>query len=279
MTPYSRSYLNQFIQRDTIVPNPRNPLEWNRYIYTQDNPINYTDPSGKARSSPNNSDLNQCVSSQQLQGVETSVRNDVCKMIPELETAGFYADMPDEEHITAGYRDPKLAHRLSTAYHIIHDLITVDDLKKNPVDLDGTTWYKDEWNYLFPDCPGVNIVIDWLRDVRIKQNASAQVPSEYYNSSFSTWVGIWRIQSPAYALEGYTSGNSSRLPNSNNPTISKHVLGVAVDIGNGLINPNLEWSQAIDNIARKFNLARPYHQLKIDYANIVIDEWWHFERP
>jgi hypothetical protein len=196
-------------------------------------------------------------------------------MIPELERAGFYADMPDEEHITSGYRDPELAHRLSTAYHIIHDLISINDLQKNPVDLDGTTWYRDEWKYLFPDCPDINIVIDWLRDRRIKQNASAQVPPEYYNSSFS----VGGIQSPAYALEGYESSDPYRLPNSSSPTISKHTLGVAVDIGVGLINPNLKWTQEIDDIARKYNLIRPYRQFKIDYANVEIDEWWHFERP
>jgi RHS repeat-associated protein len=40
------SYLNQFIQPDTIVPDPRIPEGWNKYLYTRDNPVNYTDPSG-----------------------------------------------------------------------------------------------------------------------------------------------------------------------------------------------------------------------------------------
>jgi len=38
--------LGRFIQADTIVPNPRNPQSFNRYAYTYNNPINYTDPSG-----------------------------------------------------------------------------------------------------------------------------------------------------------------------------------------------------------------------------------------
>lgn len=39
-------YLNRFLQRDTIVPNPRIPADWNRWAYVRNNPINYTDPSG-----------------------------------------------------------------------------------------------------------------------------------------------------------------------------------------------------------------------------------------
>jgi RHS repeat-associated protein len=44
---YYNVYLNQFIQPDTIVPDPRTPADWNRYAYTRNNPINFTDPSGQ----------------------------------------------------------------------------------------------------------------------------------------------------------------------------------------------------------------------------------------
>lgn len=44
-------------------------------------------------------------------------------------------------------------------------------------------------------------------------------------------------------------------------------------------DPNTLWDPRIDNIARQYNLVRPYRNLKLDYANMIINEWWHFERP
>ena len=37
--------LGRFAQADTIVPDPYNPLDWNRYAYARYNPVNNTDPS------------------------------------------------------------------------------------------------------------------------------------------------------------------------------------------------------------------------------------------
>ncbi|MDX9993406.1 MAG: RHS repeat-associated core domain-containing protein [Anaerolineales bacterium] len=39
-------YITQFSQPDTIIPNPGNSLDWNRYSYARYNPLKYTDPSG-----------------------------------------------------------------------------------------------------------------------------------------------------------------------------------------------------------------------------------------
>jgi RHS repeat-associated protein len=38
--------LGRFTQPDALVPNPGNPLDWDRYTYVRNNPIKYTDPSG-----------------------------------------------------------------------------------------------------------------------------------------------------------------------------------------------------------------------------------------
>ncbi len=43
--PYAPA-LGRFLQADTIVPDPGNPQSLNRYSYTLNNPLKYTDPSG-----------------------------------------------------------------------------------------------------------------------------------------------------------------------------------------------------------------------------------------
>lgn len=43
---YYEPELGRFTQPDTIVPNPYNPQDLNRYSYCNNNPINYTDPTG-----------------------------------------------------------------------------------------------------------------------------------------------------------------------------------------------------------------------------------------
>ena len=43
---YYDPLLGRFIQADTIIPNPANPQSLNRYAYTLNHPLRYTDPSG-----------------------------------------------------------------------------------------------------------------------------------------------------------------------------------------------------------------------------------------
>ncbi len=38
--------LGRFAQADTLIPGAGNPLAWDRYAYTRNNPLRYTDPSG-----------------------------------------------------------------------------------------------------------------------------------------------------------------------------------------------------------------------------------------
>jgi hypothetical protein len=40
------SYINHFLQPDSLIPNPSNPQAWNRYSYVGNRPINFNDPTG-----------------------------------------------------------------------------------------------------------------------------------------------------------------------------------------------------------------------------------------
>ncbi len=44
--------LGRFLSADTIVPNPANPQDYNRYAYVRNNPVRYIDPSGHVCSDP-----------------------------------------------------------------------------------------------------------------------------------------------------------------------------------------------------------------------------------
>ena len=44
--------IGRFIQADSIVPAPGNPQSLNRYAYVYNNPLRYSDPSGRMGSLP-----------------------------------------------------------------------------------------------------------------------------------------------------------------------------------------------------------------------------------
>jgi RHS repeat-associated protein len=43
---YYSSNLGRFVSPDTMVPDPQNPQNFNRYAYVLNNPLKYSDPSG-----------------------------------------------------------------------------------------------------------------------------------------------------------------------------------------------------------------------------------------
>ncbi len=45
-------YLNHFTQPDSIVPDPSNSQDWDRYSYARNNPVRYNDPSGHCSTRP-----------------------------------------------------------------------------------------------------------------------------------------------------------------------------------------------------------------------------------
>ncbi len=61
---YYHPQLGRFVSPDSIVPEPGNPQSYNRYSYSYNDPVNYTDPSGHCAGNPdgvgNSFDENLC---------------------------------------------------------------------------------------------------------------------------------------------------------------------------------------------------------------------------
>jgi RHS repeat-associated protein len=53
--------LGRFVSADTVVPNPANPQDLNRYAYVRNNPLSYTDPSGHCVKGDTNCEYEACV--------------------------------------------------------------------------------------------------------------------------------------------------------------------------------------------------------------------------
>ena len=56
---YYDPLLSRFSSADSIVPQPGNPQDWDRYAYTRNNPVDLSDPSGHR---PCEGDLDECLS-------------------------------------------------------------------------------------------------------------------------------------------------------------------------------------------------------------------------
>jgi RHS repeat-associated protein len=71
--------LGRFISADTIVPDARNPQAFNRYSYTSNNPIRYSDPSGHCegdKNDPNNPDAGCWAMINQIEGTYSNIHID-----------------------------------------------------------------------------------------------------------------------------------------------------------------------------------------------------------
>ena len=71
MTKTYSPYINHFIQPDSIIPNPANPQSLNRYSYANNNPLNYTDPTGHFQQVANSSTClgDHCATVEELDGL------------------------------------------------------------------------------------------------------------------------------------------------------------------------------------------------------------------
>ena len=84
------AYLNRWIQPDSIIPDPGNSLDWDRYSYVRNNPIKYTDPSGH--------DVDCAVGETEcrdLVDAEKAYRDDMIERYGEK----YYQDVARQDHL------------------------------------------------------------------------------------------------------------------------------------------------------------------------------------
>src|SRR5574340_710217 len=90
--------LGRLVQPDSLIPNPGNPMDWDRYAYVRNNPVNYNDPSGNKACDGENSggavcdqvtknDLNQLLSFQYSWSI-TNIKKWTTRMIEKLFQVG-----------------------------------------------------------------------------------------------------------------------------------------------------------------------------------------------
>ena len=60
---YYMPEIGRFISADTVVPEPKNPQNFNRYAYALNSPVNFTDPSGHCINNyePGSADMDTCL--------------------------------------------------------------------------------------------------------------------------------------------------------------------------------------------------------------------------
>jgi len=169
-------------------------------------------------------------------------------------------------------------------------LVSIEDLRKTPKDLDNIVWYKQEWDVLF--CLSQDIHLDPTKRLQwigyfyylVKKNASDQAEDIQLGGMISGYIftPFGFVRDVSYAAEGYEVGNPKRLPNSPYPKISNHIDGLAVDIGKGTTLRDDVWRDTnlteIDRIAQAHRLKRPLNTNDfVDYTDAEKAEWWHFE--
>ena len=89
---YYDQHKGRFLAADTIIPNPANPADYNRYSYVRNNPINYNDPTGHC---PSNSEcyeeaMRYVAGAPALSGCSETTGYDVgCRVSVDGQTVGF----------------------------------------------------------------------------------------------------------------------------------------------------------------------------------------------
>ena len=194
------------------------------------------------------------------------LREQAGKFIQALVSDG---SLRPESYVRCQVRPPSIAHRYSTAYHIVAGQVPLDRLIHYPTDLDGNIWFRPEWLLLARLEADGDAYLNAVIQCNAASNCRETWSAEWHEFVGRTATLRWPVL--GYALEGYPADSPQRRPNVETIPMSKHVSGMAVDIALHLDSLPDFWDPHIDAVAQEFGLHRPYPQ------SCKHPEYWHFE--
>jgi len=261
--------LGRFVSADTLVPNPADPQQLNRLAYVRNNPLRFIDPSGHYlfEDKDNTASYTPSQKAPTIQPTKqyTLTYDGESHPVPDkrwTKFSDFLTELVQRRYmenirIVQIFRPPEEAHRYSTAYSIQQHRVDPQVLQDHPIDLDGNVWLKDGWRY--GHYQSEQCVDEPALCAATMFNAGLKGAWSDF-----TCEGLYCYPMANLAHEGYPHGDPRRLPNNDSVPMSKHVIGMAIDIeGNWLINA---WSREVDILAAEYGFSRP-----------IANEHWHFE--
>ncbi len=107
--------LGRFLRVDPVLGNARQPQSWNRYAYTEDNPLKYTDPTGNYVVNCSIDDEGQC--KKDSASFENARQEDLKSKDEAVRNAALSYGEPGESNgITVAFGDTKEASGTTKAY-------------------------------------------------------------------------------------------------------------------------------------------------------------------
>lgn len=191
-----------FQQPDTLIPDPYQPLDWNRYMYARANPLRYNDPSGH-KACEEITSTGECIP----EGVEVSELPDIPSAPPEgdpatpweVGTEWLTGEGPRDHEFRDGDPFTELLQKhsyLDTVREKMADrlrkhLYTVYKDRYSLAGIQGVPKYINDYSTLATGGATGNLAVTYLGSYRIEvyivsldaENGSAQVAFRVSNSS------------------------------------------------------------------------------------------------
>ncbi len=157
------SYLNHFTQPDSIVPDPANPQDWDRYAYAQNNPLRYKDPTGHSycsySSSNEDEDCQYVRENKKINDLHKELENfKEPERVDEDDMVNYFWEQlsPDEYELITEY-----GNGIENGFLALNALDTADDRFDDLLNSPGDAFRHAYWNALLTREFGEDFAMDF----------------------------------------------------------------------------------------------------------------------